>query len=553
MLAYELYYENKDSNTERGRAHPIKKIFVKNNVIKIDTTPIDIVGRSENLDNAKSSLQKILDMPIDTNPNINLPSKMVSSNSPKPYVIIPGIAKLFNKKGSDSVAGEITLGNKTKGSYAKLSLPSYDEEILSADTSLKMNKTDYLIDGEPLYDMYVKNQIIQDDKLLAPLFEKIAKEFFKFVKDKQVEFKGKTTFMLYILPNDKKINYQDKNKGVAGTSFTDSFGNEGELPDKPTDGVFFLSYDDPAFSINCKQKQEFYKDIGISEKSRSKIRLPENKMMSIAGFNWYFTDLENPGQVFARHNKGIYRQLFENYTKLKTSEEKTNLSHKVFCIKKTNAKLEVMVDENLTMQRLKSIFKNVQNSEIPNNAYESLIIRRGRSKIFSHYIRAVKSLLSQTGFSRDQLVSIFTRQIHDEIRGWLKERTGNNANEFFNKAEFCIKTLNHVQRLDGQLNSRENFAKSVGRMTRTYVDFRKRTKNDNNSIKDLLSKPKYDVGILKSVIKSIGRGIHLLNINKDEYDFIVKKMTELAPKDDVENTHDDLSYHFYMGYFGESA
>ena len=545
---------------DQGHGHPIKRIFVKNDVIKIDPTPADTFGLSNISDNPKKALRKTLDMPIDTNPNINLPNKMVSSNSPKPYVKISGYVKLFNKKGSNSAVGEITLGIKPKKQdakkqpYAKLSIPSYEEEILSTDTSLKMNKTDYLIDGKPLYDMYVKNQIIQKDKLHASLFEKIAKEFFKFVKDRKIEFKGKAPFTLYILPSDKKITHQDKNKSVVGTTITDSFGNKGDLPDKPTTGVFFFSYDDPAFSINCKKGHEFYENVGISSVSLPKIILPQNKMNNIAGFHWYFTDLENPNSVFPKFNKGIYYQLFKNYSELKDRPEHTSSFYKVFCIKKTNAKLEVMVDENLTMPRLKLMFTNVENDEeIPNSAYELLIIKRGKSRIFRYYIQAIKSLLNQINFNRAQLINIFTEQLHDEIRDWLKEKTDRKADEFFKKAEFCIKTLNRPHSSSSQLIGQEKFAKSVGRMTREYVDFRKRTKNDNNSIKDLVSKPKYDAETLKFVIKSIGRGIHLLNIDKNEYDEILGKMTKLVPKEDVENTHKDLSYHFYMGYFGVSS
>ena len=211
-----------------------------------------------------------------------------------------------------------------------------------------------------------------------------------------------------------------------------------------------------------------------------------------------------------------------------------------------------MIDENLTMCTMREIFKNDWMKRIPHNAYETLIIIRGRKKIFRYYIRAIKSLLNQIDFKRTQLISIFSEQIHEHIRDWLKMKSNNDAIEFFKKTEFCIKTLNHTQMSTSQLNE-EDFAKSIGRMTRAYVDFRKKTDNDNNSIKDLLSKPKYDVKTLKFVIKSIGRGTHLLNIDKNDYDMLVSKLTALTPKEEVANTHNDLSYHFYMGYFGESS
>ena len=87
-LAYELYCENKDDLVVSGNGHAIKKIFVKNNSIEIDCTTIDEFGKSNIADSSKNTLQELLEMPIDTNPKINLPNKTVSSNSPKQYICL---------------------------------------------------------------------------------------------------------------------------------------------------------------------------------------------------------------------------------------------------------------------------------------------------------------------------------------------------------------------------------------------------------------------------------------------------------------------------------
>lgn len=556
--------ENKNSNIEPGNGNPIKKIFVKNNTVRIDTTPINKFGSTNTPDTSKSYLQKNFDMPIDTNPNINLPGKMVASASPKPYIKISGFINTYNKKGQ--ITGELTLGTKPKKNtnpkkepkptqYAKLSIPSHDEEILADDITLKINTTDYFIGSKTMYDSYRENKIIQNDMLHSSLFEKIVKKFFNFVKEKELNSKIKTSFELYILPNDNQITHKDRDRDADDKTLTDALGNNGNLPSTPSKGVFFLSYDDQAFTVNCKTKQDFYEDLGISDVSLSKIILPKNKVMNIAGFNWYFLDLHTSDRTFKSRKRGIYDQLHANYTELKHGHDMAGVSsfYKIFCIKKTNAKLEVMIDENLSMHRLRTIFENVKSGDVPLLAYEIFIIKnkKGRNSIYRHYIQAIKSLLTQTRFDYTQMVRIFTEQVHNQVQDWLSDRTCKQAIEFYKKSEFCMKTLNYKKEPSMQLNNVEAFAMHVGHMAREYVDFRKKTNNDNNSLKDLLSKRKYDVNTLKFVVQSIGRGIHLLNLTKEQYDDILKKITEHTPKESkLENIRADLSYHFYMGYFG---
>ena len=556
MLAYELYYQNEKSGKEPGSGQPIKKIYVNGNNVKLDSTSISQYGFTKTPDNMRNYLQENFDMPIDTIPKVQLPKKIVASNSPKPYVKIFGYVKLFSKmikKDGEKVkqlTGEITLGDKKSSQYARLSIPDLETEIESGDVDFKLNTTDYFIGEQSLYEAYAENKIIVQNKLPSALFEKIASTFFEFLKEKKVDFiTGKTSFLLYILPNESQITHKLQSNAATGSSFIDSFNKKGQLPAKPTTGVFFISYDDPAFSINCKTKEGFYQNIGVSDTSLSKILLPETRVANIAGFKWYFIDLDDPDMIFKRRSNGIYDQLYWNYTQLDKKSLAKSKNYKAFCIKKSNAKLEVMIDDNLTMPRLDLMFKGVDQAKIPFNAYELLIVTRGKSTVYRYYIQAIKSLLSQIPFNRDQLNKIFTSQIRYEIRTWLTEKTDKNPNTFFERSEFCYKTLNSKY-VGHKLLKDEEFAVNVGRMAREYVDFRKSTKNDNNSLKDLLSKPKYDFDTLKFVIKSIGRGMHLINVSNKQYEDLLDRITKLTPSQDVSNTNrNDLSYHFYMGYF----
>ena len=553
MLAYELVLENIKTKQESGRGIPVKKIFIENDNILIDEKTIDEYGYGDTPNPIIQSLQKKLDMPLDTNSNLNLPNKVVASNSPKPYITISGYYKAYFKK--DKIIGQLTLGDSKKGYFATLNLSNFEYEITPADTALKIDIKNYVQKDYTLYESYCKNNIIQNNTLSAQLFKKITTTFFEYVKSKDVSFtKGKTSFLLYILPNNDKITYLDNDLDDT-TDDLDSFGNKIiTYPKSPTTGVFFMSYDDKAFTINCTEKEKFYKDLGIGKESHEKILLPNNKMINISGFNWYFLNLENPAKIFPKTDGGIYHQLYRNYIDIKKEPEnitKKSIQLYVICIKKTNAKLEVMINENLSMPKLHDLFVDVDDN-IPRHAFELLIIRKGQSTIFRYYMMAIKSLLNKTPFDSDLLIKIFTDKIRNEYREWIATKNPKDAKDFFIRSEFCYKTLNHTNKLN-KLMKEVEFAKSVGHMAREYVDFRKKTGNDNNSLKDILSKQKYDIETLKFVIKTIGRGIHLLNISPDKYSDILSKLSSTTPSVDIDDSNrKDFSYYFYMGYFGDN-
>ncbi len=113
MLVHTIFQENNNTGLEPGNGIPIKKIFVKNNAIIIDDKTIEQYGVKTLPSSTVGSLMvKQFNMPLDMEASLNLPNKKVASNSPKPYVVIPGYIKAFKKK--DSIVGEITLGDKKR-------------------------------------------------------------------------------------------------------------------------------------------------------------------------------------------------------------------------------------------------------------------------------------------------------------------------------------------------------------------------------------------------------------------------------------------------------
>ena len=106
---------------------------------------------------------------------------------------------------------------------------------------------------------------------------------------------------------------------------------------KPTQYAKFLSFDDPAFTINCKEGSEFYMNLGIGKESVEKINIPVKNVFTISGLKWMFVDISNPFFNFQDVNKGIIAQLYQNYRSL--VEQSRDVYHKqlqmkVICYKK---------------------------------------------------------------------------------------------------------------------------------------------------------------------------------------------------------------------------
>jgi hypothetical protein len=122
-------------------------------------------------------------------------------------------------------------------------------------------------------------------------------------------------FQLVILPSDAQIRYLEPETDIE--SFVDCFGIRGSgVASKATQTAKFMSYDDRAFTINSRQGQEFYGNLGISKESLDRLSLPAASVLNISGLSWIFTDLSHPDVDFKNTRRGIYSQLFyRNYRK----------------------------------------------------------------------------------------------------------------------------------------------------------------------------------------------------------------------------------------------
>jgi hypothetical protein len=315
----------------------------------------------QNLDSNKPELhfQNSLSMPSNNLASVNLPNRATGANSKKPYVELYG--RYEKSKLSLSIAG---IGQDQKETYEYVyNFKDGKEPVVTTPVDLlrlRLDDKSYFVDDKLLFDAYRDAKVITSDgELPSKVFVAVCAAFFSFWKEKIVfedlkEF-SRFLFRIVVLPlpllSQGKIEYRGQEEDSTGESFEDCFGNTAtDYPSTPTVNAKFLSFDDEAFTINCKTKKDFYQNLGIGNESFSKINLPSDRVVKISDLEWYFFDLSNPALIFDTKGSGVYDKLYSNYEFFFflsgwSVQEKSVL--KVVCAKRAQAKIELLIDENL--------------------------------------------------------------------------------------------------------------------------------------------------------------------------------------------------------------
>ena len=557
MLAYELYLKNKESsaNNPRSGLKPLKKIFYQNKTVNIDKKTLEEYGA--NYSDKHKVLQDWLQMPLNTldSQRLNLPDFRTGSAGRNPYIEIYGYLKT-NKKLETTLT--ISIGKKPN--FVEYSLDVKNGEIKKTNSSrvnLKLDQKNYLIGSDGLFSEYVKSGLINKDGVLdLEAFDQIARKFLDYTKRQtpNITKPGAASFGLFILPNNSKISFkQNKQSQPNSASFTDYFGNSvSDYPTKSTSTAKWLSYDDPAFTINCKQGKEFYQNIGIGDSSLKKVYADKEQTFNISRLLWTFVDISDSHYKFIGKGNGIFSKLYENYQNLLNNaplSQKVRL--KIICIRKNQAKQEILIDENLTMDKMKTLFDE-NSRHAPSLAFEVLIDDyKRRNPIWSTYLLAIRNFLSGNKISRYYLLSFFQRMLLQQRYAWVKLKNDKEQKEFFTRAEFCLKTLCSRNMSEDPMNPSENFAVNVGLIARAYLEFKQKNKEIDNSTSDILTYSKYDREKLRFVISRIGIGIQLSKVSEDQKKAITDKISSLNPKEEISDNDasKDFSYFFFKGYY----
>lgn len=565
MLAYELFSQNKNSTDNIVKTvQPIKKIYATKEGFKVDNKTLEEYGSK--IRDKTRSMQEYLLMPLNNSDSqsLNLPIMSLAPNSPKPYVEIFGNLRI-KKSGKElepiielEVSGKDSSGdNKTFS--AKISINDGKINYLAdGEIKLRLDDKNYRIGNQNLYDAYVDLNVIKPNgNLTSTAFKKICAEFLNFVNSRKDNLEPnvkQTPFKIYVIPGEDKISFTKEESTVIEGDYVDAFGiRDSSFSNKTTKTAQFLSSDDPAFTINCKQRAEFYKNLGISSKSLEKINIPSDSFFNIFGLSWLFAVIDDSKFKFEESGKGVYLQIFRNFQKLDKKFEddpKRQAQMKIMCFKRNQAKLEILIDENMTMDRMRRIFQNASELKIPLFGFEVLIEKAKQSIIWNYYLAAVRSLITGRPMDRDQLLSYLTMRLRKNIHTWIKDGNG-EAVDFISKTAFCLKTLSMS---DGEnLLMSEQYAERIGCMAAKYIEFRKAANEDNNSLRDILTYAKYDREKLRFILSKIGQGINLSKARKENVEKISREISDLMPKEEIPDSDasKDYSYFFYKGVFGK--
>ena len=598
MLAYDLYLRNTKTKEKRNlppprQEKPVKKIFVNKNTLKVDQKTFQEYGG--NKIKKLERLQEELSMSSSTSEKLALPDYRTGSNSPNPYVEFAGKFK----REKDEIRVEITIngeittsGKKKKSKYTAITqrlspkintntqVGTWQDtfECQEDHIGLRIHNLEESKDGtyyigrdkHKLHEAYVQAEIIDEqDRLDKKLFKNICQEFFEFVKTKPLqglipENKKEIFFSLYVLPSDDDIKYEETRKIKLDEPIIDAFGNEtGYHPTGKTVNAKFMSYDDLAFTLNCKEEAEFYKLLHIGFESFGKVNFYPQDYFFLSGLLWYFQFQSTKDDITFDRKSGIYDQLSHCYSKM--AEKGTieqEIAMKVICMKKNQAKIEILIEENLTMEKLKNILKEemLKEKKEKNNpsrlAFESLIIVKSRSTLWAYYLEAVKALLQSRTLERTHFVPVITKIFKDKLPKWLEKKLYKEANEFLNQTFFCIRLLTRIGKNeigDTCMDITDTFAYCIGKIAGEYVRFKKAIDENNNSLQTILTYSKYDREKLRFVHKQVCLGINLAKPaqEKEGLDDIIKFVHDHMPKEEIidVNAYKDNSYFFYKGVF----
>jgi hypothetical protein len=566
LLAYDLFLKNRSSaGVNVPKVFPIKKVFVSLEdviTVKLDSKTLEYYGKILN-QNSSFDFQEKLNMPLNNLPGVGLPNKATGANSKKPYVELYGI---FDKsKLTLSITGKNSEGKKETFAYEYNF--ANDKETITSPTGdlmfLRLDAECYFVDDKLLFDLYKDaGVIVSEGAVPHQIFTNVCKAFSSFWK-KQIVFEdlkkhSRFTFRIVILPfsllSQGKVEYRSQEEFSTGESFEDCFGNLATgYPSKPTINAKFFSFDDEAFTINCKTGKDFYQNLGIGNVSFDKINLPSDRVIRIAGLEWYFFELSDSSLNFETKNSGIYDQLLSNYNVLSRRaglRDTTTLSSlKIICAKRAQAKIEVLLDDNLTLDQLKTLLSRAQDDlKYHPLALESLIVENSnRDIIWSDYIAAIRHFINGTYFGRAVLLQRLTCIVRDRnhLQKWLK---GEKTDEFFVKSQFCLDLLTITEN-GKSMDQNEEYAYKIGVIAGKYVKYKQETKETNNSTKDILTYSKYDRERLRFVYRRVGIGISLSKANIGNLTQTI--IENNAPKEEIDDTHahDDYSYFFYKGVF----
>ena len=137
------------------------------------------------------------------------PDNRTSPAQPSPYIQIYGTLKTNKSKESTLI---ISIGKDPEIISYTYNISTQETTKKESTVKLKLEKKNYKIKDENIFDLYVKSGIIgSDGTLLASKYDKIISNFIDYVKSRKLENApvGLLGFSIFLIPSADSITYEN--------------------------------------------------------------------------------------------------------------------------------------------------------------------------------------------------------------------------------------------------------------------------------------------------------------------------------------------------------
>jgi len=534
LLIHDIYQRN----VEEGRTLPAKssrpfKIVYATDKIEADGRSFEAFPGAKTSEEAEGALFKYLGMPLLT-AFTSPPLAIVGANEKRPYVEFWGVILIEEEAVTVTIGDRIAPGNKIPRPLATVSLDATGETSRKPDAEEKAVQrrvlSGYSAGGGSLEDAYNESAVFEDsgDLVLAKerveevcyaLFDQLVPRLQKYVFEAGEEDAGEKrrrksqsmSFKVFVLPTKDKIGWDIA--GRPSGEFVDVFGNVSteRAPNKATFNAKFLSTDDQSFTAKCREDiSDVYDDLNLSKESYVRINLHNEDLFSLSGLYWYFgtneeaknrkrQPREDESEEQPVRRSGIKKHGF--YAQIRDMAEAEWSDHRIMCIKRDNAKVEILLDEYCPLSAIKKRLLEDGEGRLRYSpmALESLIL----DKDWSLYMDAVRALIHGRKVARHRIVSRLTTVMRKKMRG---NTSAKDIAGVFPPGLFCLEAIASGGGKFAGLEDDERFAYCVGQAAMRFA----RLRTGKSPTRDaLLKRPVYDRATLRVVLSKVVSGLAL--------------------------------------------
>ena len=143
--------------------------------------------------------------------------------------------------------------------------------------------------------------------------------------------------------------------------------------------------------------------------------------------------------------------------------------------------------------------------------------------------------------------------LRKQIFSWINSKNTQDPIDFFNKTDFCLKTLLGINNIQEKMDINEKYAYNIGLIAGKYIKFKRKSQEESNSLKDILSYSKYDREKLRFVFSRVSIGLSLSKAEQSSINKVSKFINQNLQLEEIpdQSAFIDYSYFFFKGVYKE--